>query len=97
MDKGKKTMHVGIHKGDVAPYIFLTGSPERSAKIASYFESPQEVAWNREYRSFNGYLDGTQVTVCSVGIGGPSFAIGMEELAECGGRTFLRVGTCDSV
>jgi uridine phosphorylase len=32
--------------------------------------------------------------VTSTGIGGPSAAIALEELANCGADTFIRVGTC---
>ena len=30
----------------------------------------------------------------STGIGGPSTAIALEELVQCGADTFIRVGTC---
>src|SRR5688572_31339711 len=34
------------------------------------------------------------MTVCGTGMGGPSVAIGMEELAHMRGDTFIRVGSC---
>ncbi len=37
------------------------------------------------------------VAVCSTGIGGPSAAIAMEELVECGADTFIRVGTSGGI
>lgn len=37
------------------------------------------------------------MSVCSTGIGGPSAAIAMEELAQLGVTTFLRVGTCGGI
>ncbi|MCR5760769.1 MAG: nucleoside phosphorylase, partial [Sphaerochaetaceae bacterium] len=37
------------------------------------------------------------VTVCSTGIGGPSAAIAMTELVNCGADTFLRMGTCGGI
>ena len=33
----------------------------------------------------------------STGIGGPSAAIAMEELARCGADTFVRIGTCGGI
>jgi uridine phosphorylase len=33
------------------------------------------------------------VSVCSTGIGGPSASIALEELSQCGGEVFIRVGT----
>ena len=37
------------------------------------------------------------MAVCSTGIGGPSAAIAMEELVECGADTFIRVGTSGGI
>lgn len=48
-------------------------------------------------RSGRGSLDGVPVAVCSTGIGGPSAAIAMEELVECGADTFIRVGTSGGI
>ena len=45
---------------------------------------------------FVGELDGVKVAVTSTGIGGPSTAIAVEELYQCGADTMLRVGTCAS-
>jgi uridine phosphorylase len=52
---------------------------------------------NREYNIYTGYLLGQKVSVCSTGIGGPSAAIAMEELAAIGADTFIRVGTCGGI
>ena len=93
---GKKMMHIALEKGDVGRYVFLPGSPERTEKIAAYFDHPKEIAYNREYRTFVGELDGEKVAVTSTGIGGPSAAIAVEELFQCGADTMLRVGTCAS-
>ncbi|WP_347559702.1 nucleoside phosphorylase [Clostridium sp. AM58-1XD] len=96
MDEQKKVMHLGIGKGDIGRYVFLPGSPERSEKIAGYFDNPKEIAFHREFRTFTGTLDGEPVAVTSSGIGGPSTAIAVEELVECGAHTIIRVGTCAS-
>ena len=42
-------------------------------------------------------LLGEKVSVVSTGIGGPSAAIAMEELANLGAHTFVRVGTCGGI
>ena len=75
-------------------YVLLPGDPKRCAKIAKYFDDPVLVADSREYVTYTGTLDGVKVSVTSTGIGGPSAAIAMEELANCGADTFIRVGTC---
>ena len=92
-----KMMHLGIRKGEVGRYVFLPGSPERSEKISKYLENPIEIAYNREFLTFTGTLEGVQVSVTSTGIGGPSTAIAVEELYQCGADTMIRVGTCASV
>ncbi|MBO7697820.1 MAG: nucleoside phosphorylase, partial [Erysipelotrichaceae bacterium] len=64
------------------------------AKIAKYFDNAEKVGQNREYVTYTGYLNGTKVSVCSTGIGGPSASIAIEELAACDAHTFIRIGTC---
>jgi uridine phosphorylase len=52
------------------------------------------VADSREFTTYTGYIEGVKVSVTSTGIGGPSAAIAIDELAKCGADTFVRVGTC---
>ena len=86
--------HVHLKEGDVGRYVILPGDPGRCEKIAAYFDDAKQVAYNREYNTYTGYLDGEKVSVCSTGIGGASAAIAIEELHKCGVDTFIRVGTC---
>ena len=88
-----KQMHIQITKGEIGGYVILPGDPARCEKIAQLFDNPKRLASNREYTLYTGYLNGVQVGVCSTGIGGPSAAIALEELVECGAHTFIRVGT----
>jgi len=83
-----------MKEGDVGRYVLLPGDPKRCSKIAKYFDAPVLVADKREYVTYTGYLDGVKVSVTSTGIGGPSASIAMEELANIGADTFIRVGTC---
>ena len=92
-----KQMHIQIKKGDIGRYVILPGDPARCEKIARYFDEPQQLAHNREYTLWTGKLGGVPVAVCSTGIGGPSAAIAMEELVECGADTFIRVGTSGGI
>lgn len=89
--------HLQIRKGDVGRYVILPGDPKRCEKIAQYFDDAVLIADSREYVTYTGYLDGEKVSVTSTGIGGPSAAIAMEELALCGADTFVRVGTCGGI
>lgn len=86
--------HLQIRKGDVGGYVILPGDPKRCKKIAAYFEDAQFISDHREFVTYTGYLNGEKVSVTSTGIGGPSAAIALEELVQCGAHTFIRVGTC---
>ena len=90
----EKKYHVGLARGEVGDYVLVPGDPGRVPLIAKYLDGAKEVAFNREYRTFTGSLDGVPVSAISSGMGGPSVAIGVEELSELGVHTFLRVGTC---
>ena len=91
---GEKKYHVGLARGDVGEYVLFPGDPGRTPAIAKYLDDAREVAFSREYRTFTGSLLGVPVSTISSGMGGPSVAIGIEELSELGVHTFLRVGTC---
>lgn len=86
--------HIQVAKGEIGRYVLMPGDPKRCAKIAKYLDDPVLVADSREYVTYTGTVDGIKVSVCSTGIGGPSAAIAMEELVNCGADTFIRVGTC---
>ena len=92
-----KQFHIRCEKGDVGRYVFLPGDPGRCEAIAAHFDNPVHVGMNREYNIFTGTLLGEKVSVCSTGIGGPSAAIAMEELAAIGADTFIRVGTTGGI
>ena len=85
--------HVKLRSGDVGRYVLLPGDPGRVPVIASFLDDAREMAHNREHLTYTGWLDGVKVSVTSTGIGGPSTAIAVEELAKIGADTFIRVGT----
>ena len=89
--------HINCRPGDVGGYCILPGDPGRCEKIAKYFDDPHHVTQNREYNIYTGTIAGERVSVCSTGIGGPSAAIAVEELAACGVHTFIRIGTCGGI
>lgn len=90
----ERKYHVGLVEEEVGKYILYPGDPARTAVIAKFLDGAKEVAFSREYRTFTGSLDGVPVSAVSSGMGGPSVAIGVEEMRELGVHTFLRVGTC---
>lgn len=90
---GERQFHIKTKQGEVGRYVILPGDPGRVPKIAALLDNAEQVACNREYNVYTGYLCGEKVTVCSTGIGGPSAAIAVEELIKCGADTFIRIGT----
>ena len=60
-------------------------------------DKPVKLAAHREFTTWRAELDGKAVIVCSTGIGGPSTSIAVEELAQLGIRTFLRIGTTGAI
>ena len=86
--------HIHLSEEHSAKYAIIPGDPGRVEKIAAYLDDAKQVGYNREYKSYLGTLDGEKVLVVSTGIGGPSCAICVEELAKIGVDTFIRVGTC---
>ncbi len=93
----EKQYHLAVTPRQIGGYCLLPGDPGRCQAIAAHLENPYLVSVNREYTIWNGTLDGTLVTVCSTGIGGPSAAIAVEELAACGAHTMIRIGTCGGI
>jgi len=89
--------HIKINREDVGEYAVLTGDPARVERIAKYLDKPYKAGQNREYTTYTGYLGDVKVNVMSVGIGGPSMAIGVEELCKLGCKTFIRVGTSGGI
>ena len=86
--------HLAIDEGDIAPTVLLPGDPGRVPIIAALWDESRHVATNREYVTYTGTYKGAPISCTSTGIGAPSSSIAMEELARCGAKTFIRVGTC---
>lgn len=85
--------HVGVELGQISEVVLMPGDPFRVQLIADELDDAVEVAHRREYRTMTGYYKERKITVCSSGMGCPSTAIGVEELARAGATTFIRVGS----
>jgi uridine phosphorylase len=82
----------GCRPGDVAANTFLCGDPARVDKIATSWSGADVVCDTREYRIVTGESAGKRVSAASTGIGAPSTAILVEELAKLGVTTMIRIG-----
>jgi uridine phosphorylase len=89
--------HIRCKPGDIASYVLMPGDPARVLRIGELMDEYKEIAFHREFRTITGRYKGIAISACSTGIGGPSTAIAIEELARIGARVLIRVGSCGSV
>ena len=85
--------HIGIAPGEVSSVALLPGDPFRVPLVAEFLTDVREVAFSREHRTMTGWYKGRHVTATSTGMGCPSTAIAVEELARVGVTSFIRVGS----
>jgi DeoD family purine-nucleoside phosphorylase len=91
-----------IHLHPTAPLaerVLLPGDPGRALLLAqSLLRDPRMFNHNRGLWGYSGIArDGQPLTIQSTGMGGPSAAIVISELADLGARRLLRVGTCGAL
>ena len=91
--------HLGVEPAQLAgaTLALLPGDPARVGLIAAMLDDPAAVAEEREFTTWRATVSGRPVIVTSTGIGGPSLSIAVEELAQLGVRTFVRVGTTGAI
>lgn len=93
-------MTAPVHLQPTAPLaerVLLPGDPGRALLLAqTLLREPRMLNHHRGLWGYTGeaLLDGEPLSIQSTGIGGPSAAIVIAELAGLGARTLLRVGTC---
>jgi uridine phosphorylase len=79
----------------IAPDALLPGDPKRAMELAkALIGKPVMSNLSRGLWGYHGRHDGRELTVQSTGIGGPSAAVVLTELAGLGVRRAIRVGTC---
>lgn len=89
----EQTLYLRCRYGEVAPRVLLSGDPARVDRAAEILEDARFVARNREFSVVTGAYQGEPVSIVSGGIGAPSTAIALEELAQLGVRAVVRIGT----
>lgn len=91
--------HLGLSEDMLqgATLAIVPGDPGRVARTAEGTDRSEPLAQRREFTSSLGWLGDVPLVVCSTGIGGPSVSIAVEELAQLGVHTFLRVGTTGAI
>jgi uridine phosphorylase len=79
--------------------VLLSGDPNRSAHIANNrLQNAVVLSENRGLNSYVATLPNGKAVICATsGMGGPSASIVLNELAQLGMRTIIRVGTTGSI
>ena len=88
-----KMYHIQATDETIAPYVLLPGDPHRVPLVAAKWDTAEKIADNREHVTYTGTYKGMPITCTSTGMGCPSTAIAIEELARCGAKTLIRMGT----
>lgn len=93
------TPHIEAEVGAIADTVLLPGDPLRARFLAhELLEAPVQVNARRNMLGYSGHWRGQPVTVMGGGMGIPSTAIYVTELARVYGvRRIIRVGTCGGV
>ncbi len=96
-DAEGRLYHIALRRQDVGRIALLPGDPGRVPLIAKHFRRARQIASHREYVTYGGYVGEEYVIAISTGIGSPSAAIAVEELARLGVSVMIRVGTCGAI
>lgn len=86
--------HIKCDPEDISRYVFCPGDQARARRIADQMDNAGLVTDSRGYVVYSGMYKDVFMTVCGTGMGGPTVAIALEELAHMGADTFIRVGSC---
>ncbi|MDO4322524.1 MAG: nucleoside phosphorylase [Lachnospiraceae bacterium] len=92
-----KMPHIQLDAGIKAVSAILPGDPARVDAIAEFLTDVREEAFSREYKSITGTYKGSRILAISTGMGGPSAAICVEELANIGIKNIIRIGSCGAL
>jgi uridine phosphorylase len=93
-----KQLVTQLGKGDVARYAILTVLWDyTSDAIADLFDDAKKVADNGENVTYTGTCKGVPISVTSVGVGSAAGVNVIDELAECGADTIIRVGCSGAI
>lgn len=92
-----KMPHIQLDSGINATAAILPGDPARVDAIAAYLTDVKQEQFCREYKSVTGTYKGVRILAISTGMGGPSTAICVEELADLGVTDMIRIGSCGAL
>jgi uridine phosphorylase len=85
--------YLGCGPDEISERAVLVGDVGRLDLFHGQLDDVRVIGDNRGLRSITGTSDGVPVSVCAFGMGAPIAVIVLEELAQLGVKTVLRVGT----
>ena len=98
IDEKGSFYNTGIKKGELSKCVLLPGDPHRSEVISKLFQDVQYVGRRGTYAAYSGKTPkGKDISVMSSGMGCACVSVALEELADLGVKTVIRVGTCGGV
>lgn len=92
--------HLDVSKDQVkgARHAVVVGDPDRVPFLAQAFDDKAVMLANhRGYVTYLAQFQGESILISTTGIGGPSTSIVVEELANLGIKSFLRIGTTGAI
>ncbi len=84
-------------EGEVGSSAVICGDPARVKALSELLARPKIINTNRGFLAYTGSFNGKSVTIATHGIGQPSVAIVVEELAQLGAKSFVRLGTAGAL
>jgi uridine phosphorylase len=89
--------HLKCSRKDIGRYIIFHDNIDWVEKIVKHLSDGQLISHKREYYVYTGWLHDERVTVVSTGMGAPSTALALDELAMIGAEKFFKIGTCGAL
>jgi uridine phosphorylase len=96
-DGEDRVYHLRLRKGEIPPYVIITGDPANTERISNLWTGSHQLAYNREYRTFAGSYNGLPLATTSTGIGCQSSELVINELLKVGASTCIKVGNASSI
>jgi uridine phosphorylase len=99
----KTFYHIGFGIDDLGEnpptLALLSGDPDRATHIANtHLKDVKRLSEHRGLNSYVGALpNGQRILSATSGMGAPSLSIVVNELAQVGIKTIIRIGTCGSI
>ncbi len=85
--------HLGCRRGSLHKDAIVFGDPDRCKLVFELVDDYTVLANKRGLIVGNASKDNVDFSFAGLGMGGPSWVIGLHEMAESGSRSFIRVGT----